>query len=108
MVVESDTRRCVGFPVGVSFSGVLSLVGGIDVVATVGILVGIGNAEPDIGNTLERVLSQLRVSGRTANVVYAKKTVALWIGQKCLPWDKSVFCRLDGTILSQPSCFGTN
>ena len=48
MVVGSDARSCVGFIVEVSFSEVVSLVVGIDVVATVGILVGIGNAEPDI------------------------------------------------------------
>ena len=54
MVIESDARSCVGFLVGVSAfnGGVLSLVVGIDVVATVRILVGISNAESDIGTSV--------------------------------------------------------
>ena len=36
-------------------------------------------------------------------------TNLLWNGQTCLgAWDTIVFCRFAGTILSQPSYFGTN
>jgi hypothetical protein len=68
-------------------------------------------AETRIDGTFEKSSwGPVRVSARTVYLEYVvwQKNCPYRIGQKCPPRDKIVFCRLDGTILSQPSCFGTN